>query len=224
MLSLSTVLPLLSFLVLYSTLPGLSAREASKALVARQNSNVNLALLRAQYQENDVASSGNYNMIFCNANGEGDTRARALKALLPLFQAQLDQLLLDAQLGTRSPHGFEALFKSRRNKKIVKSVFQKIRNAADIPLSDKRAAHLGKARAALMFVCIEPGDEKTAELLANCNTGAGTGRSRTMYTTGEEAIFICPVFWALPAGLHRDQCPSVVNNKVVGTDELVASM
>jgi hypothetical protein len=140
MLSPFTILPFLTFLVLCSTTPGLSTGEDSTALVSRQNSNVNLAMLRAQYQEIDITSSGKYNMIFCDADGQGDTKARMLKALLPMFEAQLDQLLLDAQLGTRSTHGYEALFKSRRNKKIVKSVFQKIRNADLIPLSAKRGA------------------------------------------------------------------------------------
>jgi len=212
-------------LVLCSTNPRLSTGEDSTALVPRQTSNVNLAVLRAQYQENDITSSGKYNMIFCNADGHGDTKARALKALLPMFEAQLDQLLLDAQLGTRSIHGYEALFKSRRNKKIVNSVFQKIRNADVVPLSAKRGAHLGGGTsAAPMFVCIEPGDERTAELLAHCNVGAAPGRSKTLFTIGEEAIFICPVFWNLPAGLHPYQCPTVVNNKITGSDELAASM
>lgn len=219
-----TILPLLTFLVLCSTTPGLSTEVDSTALVSRQNSNVDLAILRAHYQELDITSSGNYNMIFCDANGQGQTKARMLKVLLPLLQAQLDQLLLDAKLDTRSSHGYEALFKSRRNKKIVKSVFQKIRNADVIPLGDKRAAYLGKASAAPMFVCLEQGNAKTADLLASCSSSAGTGRSKTLFVTGEEAIIICPVFWALPAGLRRDQCPTVVNNKVVGTDELVASM
>ena len=219
-----TILPFFTFLVLCSTTPGLSIGEDSTALVSRQTSNVELALLRAQYRETDITSSGKYNMIFCDADGQGDTKARMLKALLPMFDSQLDQLLLDAQLGTRSTHGYEALFKSRRNKKIVKSVFQKIRNADLIPLDAKRGAHLGITSAAPMFVCIEPGNGKTADLLASCNAGAGTGRSSTLFTTGEEAIFICPVFWRLPAGLRRDQCPTVVNNKVVGTDELVSTM
>lgn len=218
------MLAVLTFLVLSSTTPGLSTAESLKALEPRQKSNVELAILRAQYHEFDITSSGNYNMIYCDADGHGETKARALKALLPMFQAQLDQLLLDAQLGTRSPHGYEALFKSRRSKKIVKYVFQKIRNADVIPLSEKRAAHLGKATAAPIFVCIEPGDQRTTSLLANCKGGAETGRSRTLFTDGEEAIFICPVFWLLPAGLHRDQCPTVVNNKINGADELVASM
>lgn len=218
-----TILPWLTFLVLCSTTPWLSTEVDSTALISRQNSNADLAILRAQYQELDITSSGNYNMIFCDADGEGQTKARMLKALIPLIQAQLDQLLLDAKLGTRSSHGYEALFKSRRNKKIVQSVFQKIRSASFIPLGDQQAAYLGKASAAPMFVCIEPGNPKTADLLAICNSSAKPGRSKTLFVTGE-AIFICPVFWGLPAGLHRDQCPTVVNNKVVGSDELVRSM
>lgn len=198
----------------YLVVPFLAILISGSRLTTRQLSIVNL---QAKFQTTDITSSGSYNIIFCDAHGAKTphNKAHILQALFPLFKSQLEQLLLDVQVGTRSRFGYEALFKTRRNKKIVKSVFQKIPDGAPVKLGTERAQRLGVPTAQPMFVCLNEGIQRTAKLLADC-----VADGVLLHTfEGWETIFICPRFWHLPFGFQPYQCPKVdSNNKLSGTD------
>ena len=196
-------LPLLATLTICSSISHLSPRQQS------------LPELKALFQTSDITASGNYNIVYCNSQSTHtrSNKARLLKTLLPLFTTVLEQLLNDVKLGTRSPHGFRALFKTSLNKKIVSSVFQKILNQDPINLITERAQYLGTSTAYPTFVCLEPGNPHTSQALAWCQEDEDT---KLTTAPGWEAIFICPHFWNLPASAHLNQCPTVgADNKMV---------
>lgn len=180
-----------------------------------------IAELQARYQTADVATSGSYNILNCDANNdaveENVNRARILQKVLPLIHAQVQRLLYELKLGTRSPYGFEPLFKTWRNKKLVRSIFSKIRDEEPVKLSPERARASGQKTAHPTFACLNQGHAATASFLKYCVHGP------LMTFGGHELIYICPSFFHLPPGLRPDECPKLADNKLPG-DKLAESM
>lgn len=185
------------------------------ALSARQDS---LVTLQKLFDTTDVTSTGNYNFVFCGATipGTHSTQGHILQHIFSVFDTELKQVLIDIYLGIHSRYGYEALFKTENNRKLVKSIYQKILYRDSVTVNAERAQALGNQTAQPTFVCINPENSQTNHTLAHCNTG----RIALTTRTGWETIFICPFFWYLPLGLHQDQCPKVVNNKFIGNNRL----
>ena len=145
-----------------------------------------------------------------------------LQQLLPLIWQQLQKILLDAQSGTRSRHGFRAFFKTNKAIKPVRRIFEDIANNKAVTVSADRAARLGTATATPRFACLKQGDAATAHLLEECRRRPTV----PLWTWGAtEIIMVCPGFFSLPAALTVESCPKVVGNKLTPDDDtLVASM
>ena len=180
-------------------------------------------LSRQEPMISDVTSSGNYQIINCNT-GKPQAEAEFLQQLLPLVRKQILRLLLDANRGTRSQHGFRAFFKSNKAIKIVRRVFEGIADGKPIPLTAERAQLIGSNTATPRLICVREagGDPSLSYLMEGCRRQEGAA---IYVMDGREVIHICPLFWHLPAGHTKEKCPTVVDNKLTPDDPtLVATM
>ncbi|KAF6237495.1 hypothetical protein HO173_004385 [Letharia columbiana] len=209
--------------VLAQVIVDTNATNATEPVLA---TNITTSRLLLQYYGTDDATiSGRYQILLCGA-GQTDSKAAKLQALLPLIWQNLQVAIQDVKKGTTSQHGYTAFFKTDTNQAAVTDLFHKISAGDPVPVSADRATRLGSPTASPTFACMEEGDAFTAHLYAEClarNTGT---ISATLMTWGAtEIVFICPSFWALPAGLTRASCPRVVRNRASPDDEaLIRSM
>ena len=155
----------------------------------------------------DEAESGNYLILYCNANTTG-SHAAYLQALIPFMQSSLQTVLEDINRGTASP-AYLAFFKTYANIDPVRQVFTDIINGPNIlTVGPQNVAHWSPP----ILVCADA-DEAILHLLREeCNTPA---RPVANVLQPAKIISICPIFWTLPRIARKAACPWVANGELL---------
>lgn len=152
-------------------------------------------------QAQDSVYSGNYEILFCGAGTPG-SKASVLQSIIPHTLANLQAVLDDVKLGTKSTHGFAAFFKTNDNIATVQKVFQAMIDAHNIGIDNTNP----------VFACADPKEDLTKKTYADClNWRDVPLGSWPQYGV----IFICPFFWTLLVLPFHSACPSVSNNVLV---------
>ena len=155
----------------------------------------------------DDANSGNYQIVFCNANTTG-SHAAYLQTLIPYMQSSLQAVLRDLDRGTASP-AYRAFFKTNNNLDAVRQVFTDIINGPDV-LSPGFQNIPRWSRPTL--VCADAEEPFLQHLRDQCKT-----LSRPVMNTMQPAkiVSICPIFWTLPRIARKAACPWVANGELL---------
>lgn len=148
--------------------------------------------------------------------GCGDFRP-TVEHLIDEALAALPPAIRDAdQHGTRSLYGFKAMFKIDETVPLVKAMLRSVGALAALPNLQPFPHTLQKPR----FACatresIHQYPFLEHDPLVYCKLG----QVAAMYIGGSSYIFLCPVFWSLPAYPKEPaltgRCPSVRNNLFV---------
>lgn len=166
-------------------------------------------LVSASNDFSDHTNSGNYGMVFCGA-GEPNSKAQQLQTMLPFVAGALRRVVGDARMGTSSPHGFKAFFKTNYNRPAVLKTLQSMIDGAPVPIDSNDPFHGGATTALPTFVCLNDGNPNTITLWNACRARP---LARAMHTTGDSWIILCPAFWELGGIPTSAMCPNVVYNK-----------
>ncbi|KAL8948648.1 MAG: hypothetical protein Q9183_007668, partial [Haloplaca sp. 2 TL-2023] len=161
-----------------------------------------------QHEAHDYAESGNYHILYCQANSTNSPAAH-LQRLLPQMVSGLRTVLTDLTKGTSSTHGYETFFKTQENIEKVHDVFWSMIDAPYI-LSSSGGQNPSYRYTAPTFVCAIDGEPDTRRLQQDCKSFR---RSIMFVDEGRGFVTVCPYFWSLPHVPQKDRCPVVVNNQ-----------
>ena len=168
-----------------------------------------LALYAALALSLDSAKSGNYLIVYCNANTPG-SQAAHLQTLIPYMQSNLEAVLRDLDRGTASP-AFRAFFKTNDNLKSVRQVFTNIINGSKI-LTVKSMQDETAVLRPPTLVCADTDEPGLDHLLDDCNSFT---RPWSYIFQPTRIVSICPIFWTLPRIARRAACPRFANGNVL---------
>lgn len=188
----------------------------------------NLRLSVAQNTANpadDWTTSGSYQIAYCNANDPSVEHPEAayLQALLPTVWSYIQNLLQDITLGTSSPHGYGAFFKTNDNLEAVRQVFQDIADGPDIltgAWNKTTETFTGPAHwTPPLIVCVKPGDLDTLAGQEACNSGGRYTTTVGGVPKNSGIVYLWPIFFYLPMVAQKAACPGVNPNanKFVGS-------
>ena len=169
---------------------------------------VTIALCQTSENEiEDRAESGNYLIVYCNANTTG-SHAAYLQTLIPFMQSSLQAVLADLGRGTSSP-AYRAFFKTNNNLDVVRQVFTDVINGPNVlSVGAQNVTHWWPPT----LVCADAGEPVLHHLLASCN---GPARSVMNVLQPAKILSICPNFWTLPRVARRAVCPLVLNGELL---------
>lgn len=154
----------------------------------------------------DHVESGNYVILYCNANTAGSAAAY-LQALIPFMQSSLQAVLTDLDRGIASP-AYRAFFKTNANVDAVRQVFTDIINGSDILVIDNQdVAHWVFPS----IICADGDEPFLDDLLDLCN---GFLRPVANVLQPSKILSLCPMFWTLPRVARKAACPRVVNGQL----------
>lgn len=155
----------------------------------------------------DDAESGNYLIVYCNANTAG-SYAAYLQALIPFMQSSLQAVLSDIDRGTESP-AYRAFFKTNANIDAVRQVFTDIINGPDVlSVGARNVTHWSPPT----LVCADADEPFLRHLRDECNSPT---RPVANVLQPAKIISICPIFWTLPRIVRKAACPRVVNGELL---------
>ena len=161
----------------------------------------------SSHEADDFAESGSYHILYCDADDGISSQAAYLQALLPTVWSYIQELLQDIILGTTSPHGYAAFFKTDANLDDIREVFQDIADGPDV-LS--RGAPGTVARwSAPTILCVNAGDSETYLLQASCRVNQPGSRKVAGVTRFSGIVHLCPQFFDIPRMPRRGACPRV---------------
>ena len=171
-----------------------------------------------QHEANDYAESGNYHILYCQANSTNSPAAH-LQHLLPRMVWGLHTVLTDLTKGTSSTHGYETFFKTQENVEKVYDVFWSMIDAPYI-LSSSGGENPSYRYTAPTFICAIDGEPDTRRLQQDCRSP----RQSVMFVDeGRGFVTICPHFWSLLHVPQKDRCPVVVNNQFQASGQAFAT-
>ena len=153
----------------------------------------------------NVVYSGHYRIVNCKPSLP-NSYASELQGLLPQIWTSLQKVLADVKLGTSSPHGFAALFKSNSNRQTVQSVFQSIADGGPVR---------GIVNPTLLCINTDDTDKRYKWMYEkNCAPLTPDGPPANAFAYPKlQVVGICPAFWELGALLFEKpnphDCPSV---------------
>jgi len=159
------------------------------------------------HEADDFATSGAYHILYCNANSTTIPQAAYLQALLPTTWAYIQDLLQDIILGTASPHGYAAFFKTNSDLEAVRQVYQDIADGPDV-FASAGPGHPSRLTQPAI-VCANPGEPDTVLQQASCNDPMGFGRTVAGVARHSGIVHLCPIFFRLPRVPRRGACPRV---------------
>ena len=139
----------------------------------------------------------------CDARSLGSVDAAAFDELLAQVQAILRIVINQAKKGTASRYGFQALFKSNRNRQKVAALFAKIMNAA-VADNDPKQAPITP-----LVICVKPetkgsGIDGMQRLQNSCEKNPGR---LAWQPRASNIVLLCESFWQLPDVLPAGRCP-----------------
>ena len=176
-----------------------------------------LALAFAQpgfFQSTDIASSGTYLILKCDA-GNPNSRAAKLQALLPQIFTTLQAVIADASLGTASRHGYATFFQNDDNIASVQGIYRNIAAGSPVSLPQEGRTVNPLFDIWPTLVCIQPGDTTFIKIAALCELGAAAGIFEKRF------VALCPNFWEWEEAAGSLDCPRVRRNTLTpNTDDL----
>ncbi|KAL8836537.1 MAG: hypothetical protein Q9170_002892 [Blastenia crenularia] len=158
------------------------------------------AYVGIEYDYSMNFSANGYEVFGCGDYRDSASKASRVLDFLAHFKPSLEQLIADAQQGTRSQHGFAAFFKSNRNIRKVVSTLRPLVDAYPVILDEKVARMLGTHTQQPGFHCIDeeaPDPAQKRILDEYCNRSRSLKRPLAIWP-GSEVIAICPEFFRLP--------------------------
>ena len=149
-----------------------------------------------------------YNILLCGDLGNRTEKANKLLGFLQAMKLELEKLMDDAKLGTRSKHGFAAFFKSDRNINQVIARYQNIVKGHPVIVSEARAAATrGDRTPQPVFICVNEDDSRTAKALEHCKQRP---TEIVLIEPGVEWVMVCPQFFDDAQARDAAQpCPKV---------------
>lgn len=171
---------------------------------------VNSSSARRRLTEANPSKKRRFQTVGCGASSLGSARAAALDVMLAKIQTDLRQVIKQARGGTASRYGFQALFKSSKNKKKVADLFSKIMNVDDI----NNDPEFGPEQP--LTICVTPTSVQRYELLGPVDeTCKNEPETYAIQPPGQNFVLLCPSFWVLPVGPLRKACPSIADGTLV---------
>ena len=131
-----------------------------------------------------------YTIHNCGRPQDASSKANQVLGFLIELKVTLKHVVIDAQQGIRSRHGFAAFFKSNSNIRHVANALRSVLKGRPIIISAERAASDQGPRARPpTFMCINEGDETTAEIMAECKE---VKKGPLGIWPGTEVMALCP--------------------------------
>lgn len=148
-----------------------------------------------------------YQFLLCGDLADPAEKANKLLVFLYSMKAELERLIEDARLGTRSKHGFAEFFKSDHNIRQVIARYQNIVEGGPVIVSEARAAVHGDRTPQPVLICVNEGDSRTASALAQCKARP---TEIVLIEPGVEWVMLCPQFFDdAPVRDAAQPCPKV---------------
>ena len=134
-----------------------------------------------------------YDINDCGDPQSPTSKGNWLLGFLFQMRPHLEQVIADAQLGTRSKHGYAAFFKSATNIRKVTAAYQRLLDAQPIIVDEDRVSTtLGRTRTPQpLLLCVNDGDAERAALMFQCNAQM----SPMIIWPGTEVMVLCPRFF-----------------------------
>ncbi|KAL8952140.1 MAG: hypothetical protein Q9222_001917 [Ikaeria aurantiellina] len=148
--------------------------------------------------ENTLAFNG---WVISNCgNFQTSTKVNSLLGFLYQLKPNVEAIIADARLGTRSPHGYASFFKTATSMRKVIAKYQTLVDVAPVIVSTERTKVIGTHTAQPRFECVE-----------QCVLSAGIPSEHPVIVhTGTERISICPSFFeVLQYPAAHTNCPSL---------------
>ena len=164
----------------------------------------------------------NYWVVGCKAGTPGGAAAR-LKNLITEIRLNLRLVIRETRKGTDSELGFEAFFKTNENIPRVLKIFSKIANGDKVraPKSHGRSNWLKPKKTPPVIGCSSSVQgEFTSESYKQCQDPP----RYAYYPSDSVWVYLCPVFWDVPATPSGKYCPQVYDNGTVTSDSTLLHM
>ena len=172
-----------------------------------------------QREADDYAESGNYHLLYCQAD-RPSSQAAYLEIFLPYVFSKVQILLNRLKQGSDSEPAYKAFFKTNNNLEAVRSVFQDMIDGPDV-LSAPRGNLSQKARwTPPTFICANKGEADTVRLYRRC---LGNPHPVMYVEKNSGFVTICHSFWQLPKIPRRESCPGVAHNQFDANGWLLAT-
>ena len=155
-------------------------------------------------QTDNSTDVGNYKLQRCS-----HAHTARFQILLPLFRTSIENAINDANLGTASPHGFAAFFKTNTSQNAVRDVFQKIAQGSDIAIYPKDPNSQPEMRQPT-FVCVGRGHSD----VRNVYDQVCARDIPAAVIVNSNVIYVCPSFWDEHIFPTIDACPPLFDNKL----------
>ncbi|KAL8689920.1 MAG: hypothetical protein Q9218_004514 [Villophora microphyllina] len=161
----------------------------------------------------DITNNGNYLIARCGKDVAGG-KANYLVSLLREIGADLPTIIVEANTGTSSEHGFKSLFTSNDAVPTVTANFGKLSESVNVSVAGKPTQ--------VTFVCLEPGDPVTASAYNFATTTQPRGAAYNEF--GSETIYLTPFFFTLRRNSEPYRCPIFRRNHVaINGDDVLST-
>lgn len=165
----------------------------------------------------DLIKSGNYNIQNCDA-GKSGSMAEELQTLLPMIKKNLQAVRNDAALGTKSQHGFSALFKSDANIDHVSATYRRMALGFPVNLPPPRPGsrrNPALSIASPTILCIKPE--------AQPNVARGCRYNPEFASILEDQyVQLCPSFWEFDDEPESSHCPRLWRNTLFPNNDALS--
>lgn len=166
-------------------------------------------LLQFVHGQDNSQSSGSYLIRYCPTE-----KVIQLQALIPAFQKQLNKVVNDVPLGTRS-NAYSTFFKSVSNIPYVYRVFSRMEEG-DVVLNLGNGPPFERLKHPTV-VCFD----RSIPVWEGIEDLCGEGVFAAVVPEREEVV-LCDSFWTLPYQPLKEQCPLVRRNRFIPDDHSIA--
>ncbi|KAL8902411.1 MAG: hypothetical protein Q9207_004746 [Kuettlingeria erythrocarpa] len=178
--------------------------KPSRSIFNRQRVPLNISQVDA-----DTVSYNGWMISGCGGGAQGMTPELS-DILLFLFDMKpnLEAVIADARLGTRSPHGFTAFFKTSTNIRTVVNRYRQVLEVGPVIVSAERAKVIGTRTPQPTFQCIKENDPETADMTEGCNRIPF--HYPVIFIPRTERLWLCPRFFTtVNYPSPKQYCPAV---------------
>ena len=123
-------------------------------------------------------------------------------------------------MGTSSPHGFRAFFKTNNNRPTVLRVLQNMIDGSLVTLTADDTFYGGATTTPHTFVCLNEGNSNTIALWNGCRDNPDAA---AFQTKGSNWIILCPKIWTVGGIPTNALCPNMASNKFVPNEDRLAA-
>lgn len=199
------------FLLVSLTLTAATDASYTEQLLSTRQNEVTVSI--TEFGTKVIRFNG-YDIINCGNARNKTSKAVRLLGFLSQMKIQLERVVADAKLGTRSQHGYTAFFKSNRNIRKVTTAFQSLVDPLPIIVSEERVAENWERSRTPQpaFLCINENDDRTAAIMEECKSGPLS--KIALIWPGTELLAVCPDFFTTMKYPTAEQaCPTLQGGK-----------